>query len=136
LAGLILSTFKEALTPFFLLSVFTNATRLAVLDIVIPPSIPKIKAPPATPVYFKKSLRLTFFILFHSVVPPLTETETASRMRTPLAEFAVRALMLLVLALFQAADEPMGCYLKTHSIFVDKLFIFISHSLYPLSLHI
>jgi hypothetical protein len=100
LAGLILSTFKEALTPFFLLSVFTNATRLAVLDIAIPPSIPKNKVPPNTPVCFKKSLRLTLFILFHSVVSPLIETEAASRFRTPLAEFAVRALMLRILAFF------------------------------------
>jgi hypothetical protein len=95
-----LSTFKDALTPFLLSSVFTNATRLAVLDIAIPPSIPKNKAPPATPVYFKKSLQLTFFILFHSVVPPLTETEATSRRGTPLAELAVGAVMPFILALF------------------------------------
>jgi hypothetical protein len=64
LTGFILSAFKDVLTPFFRLSVFTNATRLAVLDIVIPPSIPKNKAPPNTPVCFKKSLRLRLLISY------------------------------------------------------------------------
>jgi hypothetical protein len=63
LTGLIFRTLKEALTPFFLSSVFTKATRLVVLGIAIPPLIPNDKAPPVTPAYFKKSLRLTFFIV-------------------------------------------------------------------------
>ena len=62
LTGLIWSAFKEVFTPFFRLSVFTRATRLFILGIAIPPSAPKSKAPPATPVYFKKPRRLTFFI--------------------------------------------------------------------------
>jgi len=111
------------------LSVFTNETRLAVLDIATPPSFPKNRAAPAIPVYFKKSLRLTLFILFHPVVFPLSQTETAPRIRTPLAEFAVRASMLLALVLFQTADESIGRYLKTDSIFIDKFLVSISHLL-------
>jgi hypothetical protein len=50
-----------------------------------------------------------------------------------LAEFAVGAAMLLILALFRTADEAIRRYLETHSIFIDKLLIFISHSLNPQS---
>jgi hypothetical protein len=62
LTGLIFSICKEVFTPFFLLSVFTKATRLVLLGMAIPPSIPKNRAPPDTPAALKKSLRLTFFI--------------------------------------------------------------------------
>ncbi|OGP89456.1 MAG: hypothetical protein A2157_13420 [Deltaproteobacteria bacterium RBG_16_47_11] len=41
--------------------------------------------------------------------------------------------MLLILALFQTADESMGRNLKPHAPFVDKHFLVIGHSLYPQS---
>jgi len=66
-----------------------------------------------------------------SFISALIKAEAASRMRTPLAELAVMAIMLLILALFWTAEKSVGCYLKTHSIFIDKLFISISHSLLP-----
>jgi hypothetical protein len=65
------------------------------------------------------------------VISTLIAAAAASQMRTPLAEFAVRAFMLPILALFQTADESVGRYLKTHSIFIDKCFFIIGHSLYP-----
>ena len=64
-----------------------------------------------------------------SFVPPLIKTEAASRIRTPLTEFAVGAAMLLILALFRTADEAIRRYLETHSIFIDKLLVSISHLL-------
>ncbi len=39
--------------------------------------------------------------------------------------------MLLIITLFRAAEESIGRYLKTHPVFIDKLFLSISHSLYP-----
>jgi hypothetical protein len=63
----------------------------------------------------------------HPVISPLITTMAASRIGTPLAEFTVRAVMLLVLALFQTADESIGCYLETDSILIDKFLIDVSH---------
>jgi hypothetical protein len=67
------------------------------------------------------------------VVSPLIAAAAAPPMRTPLAEFAVRAIMLLIIALFQTADESVGRYLKTHTIFLDIFFFSASHSPHLLS---
>ena len=64
-----------------------------------------------------------------SVVSTLIAAAATSHLRTPLAEFAVRAIMLLILAFFQTADESVGRYLKTHSTFIDKCFFIIGHLL-------
>ena len=62
---------------------------------------------------------------------PLSHTEAASRIRTPLAEFAVGAVVLLSSVFLWEAEESIGCDLETHSVFIDKLFFRISHSLHP-----
>jgi hypothetical protein len=66
-----------------------------------------------------------------SLISTLIAAAAASPLRTPLAEFAIRAIVLLILALFQTADEPVGRYLKTNAIFIDKSLFIICHSLYP-----
>jgi hypothetical protein len=68
-----------------------------------------------------------------SAVSTLIAAAAAPPLRTPLAEFAVRAVMLLIIALFQTADESVRRYLKTHSIFMDIFFFSASHSLHLLS---
>ncbi len=74
----------------------------------------------------------TFLFVGHlRVVSALIETAAASRRRTPLTEFAVRAFMLLMLAVFKTADESIGHDLETDSTLPDKLFFIISHSFYP-----
>jgi hypothetical protein len=57
------------------------------------------------------------------------KTEATARTRTPLAEIAVGAVVLLIPALFQPADKAIGCYLKAHPVFIDNLFFGISHLL-------
>ncbi len=69
------------------------------------------------------------------IVSPLIKTEAASRIRTPLTEIAVGAAMLLILAFFRTADEAIRRYLETYSIFIDKLLLTVSHSLFPSSGH-
>jgi hypothetical protein len=54
---------------------------------------------------------------------PLSKAQAASGIRTPLAEFAVRTAMLLILALFETADEPVRGHLKTDPLLVDKLLL-------------
>ena len=68
------------------------------------------------------------------ILPALIKTAAAPQIRTPLAELAVRATMLLILALFQTANESIGLDLKTHSPFIDIFFPIVSHSPYPSSL--
>ena len=63
----------------------------------------------------------------------LPKTEAASRIRTPLTEFAVGATVLLGLVFPQATDESIGCYLKTHAVFIDKLLLALRHSPNPSS---
>jgi len=59
----------------------------------------------------------------------LMKAQAASRIRTPLAEIAVGAVVLLIPALFQTADKAIGCYLKAHPVFIDKLLFGVRHSL-------
>ena len=59
----------------------------------------------------------------------MMKAKAAARTRAPLAEFAVGAVVLLILALFQTADKPIGCYLETYSVFIDKLLFSVSHIL-------
>jgi hypothetical protein len=44
------------------------------------------------------------------MISTLIAAAAASPLRTPLAEFAVRAFMLLILGLFEAADKSVGRY--------------------------
>jgi hypothetical protein len=60
----------------------------------------------------------------------LMKAEATTRAGTPLAEIAVGAVVLLIPALFQTADKPMGCYLKAYPVFIDKLLFDVSHLLY------
>jgi hypothetical protein len=57
------------------------------------------------------------------------KAEATARTRTPLAEFAVGAVVLLILAFFQTANKPIGCYLETYSVVIDKLLFSVSHIL-------
>ena len=66
----------------------------------------------------------------HSVISTLIAAAAASPLRTPLAEFAVRTVMLLILALFQTADESVGRHLKAHSILTDKCLFIVGHLLW------
>jgi hypothetical protein len=65
------------------------------------------------------------------VISTLIAAAAASPLRTPLAEFAVRAVMLLIPGFFEAADKSVGRYLKTHPVLTDKCFFIFVHSLYP-----
>ena len=65
------------------------------------------------------------------ILPALIKTAAAPQIRTPLAELAVRTSMLLILALFQRANESVGLDLKTDSPFIDIFFPIVSHSPYP-----
>ena len=56
------------------------------------------------------------------------KAEATARTRTPLAEVAVGAVVLLIPALFQTADKAVGSYLKAHPVFIDKLLFGVRHS--------
>jgi hypothetical protein len=62
------------------------------------------------------------------VISTLIAAATASPLRTPLAEFAVRAVMLLIPGLFEAADKSVGRYFKTHPVLIYIFFFSASHS--------
>jgi Zn-dependent oligopeptidase len=64
----------------------------------------------------------------------LSKTKAASRARAPLAEFAVRTVVLLpLLALFRTEEESMGRYFKTCPVLIQKFLFRVCHSLYGLS---
>jgi hypothetical protein len=68
LTGFTFNAFNEACTPCFLSSVFNSATWLVVFAITNPPRfIPNRRAPPAAPVYLRKSLLLNPLIDLTSV---------------------------------------------------------------------
>jgi len=85
-----------------------------------------------SPLSYLNLLPLPIFVGL-SVVSTLIAAAAASPLRTPLAEFAVSAIVLLILGLFQTADESVGRYLKTNAIFIDECFIITGHSLNPQS---
>ena len=63
------------------------------------------------------------------------KAEATARPGTPLAEFAVGALVFLIFALFQTADKAVGRDLEAHPVFIDKLLLDLSHLIYITSLH-
>lgn len=62
------------------------------------------------------------------LLPALIKTAAAAQTRTPLAELAVRASMLLILALFQRANESKRRDFKPDSAFIDIFLFAVSHS--------
>jgi hypothetical protein len=58
------------------------------------------------------------------------KAEATARTGTPLAEFAVGAVVLLIPALFQTADKAIRSFLKAYPVFIDKLLFGVRHSLY------
>jgi hypothetical protein len=61
----------------------------------------------------------------------MIKTAAASHLRTPLAEFTVRAFMFLIAGLFERAEESIGRHFKTHSPLIDKSFFILGHSKCP-----
>lgn len=125
------SRFSMIPSSFVLLKIRENSSRLDSHKFESGNFLPTLEARLGFTSILNLSLNLLFLRIFVglSVVSILIAAAATSPPRTPLAEFAVRAIMLLILALFQTADESVGRYLKTHSIFIDKCFFIIGHLL-------
>lgn len=63
------------------------------------------------------------------VVPPLITAEAATGLRTPLAKITVGAGMLLMIVLFNTADQSVRRYFETDPVFKNEFLFRFSHSL-------